>query len=504
MATSKTKLGVGGKGAVPSLPQSRAGEPGSAVSPADSSSLSIWTKGIYGAGYFGQTVVQNAFYVGVMLFYTDVVRLSSQFAGIALAIGRVFDGLTNPLMGQISDRTQTRLGRRRPYIMLGGVLWGFIFILLWLASPRWAGGTKFAYLVLVDILFAIGGTVFIVPYMALGAELSLDYDERSSIAAYRIAFMQIGQIVGAGMLPLTYWIKDEIGQWEGVSGQNSGQVPHVARLLALFPNAEWGLAAIILAAISVLSMFLSGLVPRERFATRWVIEFTPWQAFRTTLSNANFRRVVATYVTFHGISSLGNFVLPYLLIYYVEKPSYIMPLYASGALSGVLSLPLWLRLGRSLEKSVVLRIVCVYQALLGPLAFVLFSPSYPALMFLLGIWGGAGQAAFETYCYSLLGDVTDEDELRTGRRREGMYFGVHNLLLKLAISVGLVWSGFALALVKYTPGAQQTGATLLGMRLLYAIPFLSLLFGTLYLRRYSLDRARLETIHREIRTRNCI
>lgn len=449
--------------------------------------LSGWVKAGYGAGFFGQTVLQNAFYFFVMLFYTDVVRLSSQLVGIALAAGRIFDAFINPLMGQISDRTHTRLGRRRPYIMLGGVFWGFVFVLLWLALPRWSQGGKFAYLLLVDIAYAVGAAVFIVPYLALGAELSLDYDERSSIAAYRIAFFQIGQIVGAGMLALAYWIREQITHGAGL-----------VRWSSALPNAEWTLAAITLAAVSVMGMVVSGLVPKERFASRSALGFTSWQAFKTTWSSANFRRVVGTYVTYYGFTSLGNFMLPYICIYYVKKPSYIMPAYAVLALTGVVTLPLWLRVGRVLEKSVVLRIVCVWMAMVCPLALVLFDPSHPRLLFLLAVWGGAGQAAFETYSHSLLGDVTDEDELATGWRREGMYFGVYNLLLKLAISLGLMWSGFALALVRYVPGAEQTTGTLWGMRLLYAVPFLAALLGLAFLRRYPLDRARLGEIHAQL------
>lgn len=458
--------------------------------PENEARLSAWIKGVYALGYFGQTVLQNAFFFFVMLFYTDVVRLPSQFIGVALAIGRIFDAVTNPLMGQMSDRTRTRFGRRRPYIMGGGIFWGVVFVLLWMALPGWSQGAKFAYLVLMDILFAVGVTVFIVPYLALGAELSLDYDERSSIAGYRIAFMQMGQIVGAGMLALAYFIKGRMGQW-----------PDLGRLLAWLPNTEWSAAAIILGVVSIVCMFLSGLIPQERFATRAATEFTSWQAFRATLSNANFRRVVATYVTFYGFTFLGNFMLPYLLIYYIKKPAYIMPLYAVGALSGVATLPLWVRLGRVLEKSVILRIVCVWQATVYPLSLVMFHPSHPWLMVPFAILAGSGQAAFETYSHSLLGDVTDEDDLRTGQRREGMYFGVYNLLLKLAISVGLVWSGFALAFLGYVPNGEQSVGTLWGMRLLFALPFLPVLLGLLYLRRYSLDRARLKAIHQELARR---
>jgi len=256
------------------------------------SKLPLWIKGIYGAGYFGFATLQNAFYFFAMLFYTDVVRLSSELVGIALAVGRFFDAFTDPLMGQISDKTRTRFGRRRPYVMFGSIYWGIIFVLVWAALPDWQPFVKFTYLLLMDTLFALGVTVFQTPYMALGAELSLDYSERSSITAYRMAFMQIGNIVGAGLLTLADLIKPRLEQ----IGQQSSVIYSVLKITKSLPNAEWTTAAIVLAVISVTTMFMSGLVPKERFASRTARGFTSWQALKTTLSNANYRRVIAVHV----------------------------------------------------------------------------------------------------------------------------------------------------------------------------------------------------------------
>ncbi len=469
------------------------------AAPTDLSKLSAWLKIVYGAGNFGMATLGNAFGMFAMLFYTDVVGLSSQLVGIALSVGRFVDALTDPLMGQISDRTHTRFGRRRPYVMFGSIFWGLVFVSVWLASPDWPTGAKLAYLLLVDVLLAISLTIVTTPYSALGAELTLDYGERSSVAAYKTAFMLCGNVAGAGLVALVDLINRQMAHVAERTGHILRRLMDIARGL---PNAEWSAAAISICIAPVVLMFLSGLIPRERFASRSVRQFSSWQALRATLLNANYRRVIATHVTIGLASSFGWFLIPYLLIYWGRNRSLLMPALAVVALSATGSLPLWTRLGRIVEKSVVLRIACAMSALNCPLSLLLISRSHPHLVFLFAAFAGLSRGAFHTYTASMIADVTDEDELRTGRRREGMYFGVFTFLTKLVGSLGAFWSGFGLALIGYVPNVEQSMGTLWGMRLLFAIPSLSNLAALWFLRHYSLDRYRLQEIHAELAQKN--
>ena len=188
-----------------------------------------------------------------------------------------------------------------------------------------------------------------------------------------------------------------------VTEQSSYVIRRLIRVVTALPNTEWTLAAIVLAVISVTFMFLSGLISKERFATRSAREFTSWQALRTTLLNANYKRVIAVHVTVWAAAAFGNFLVPYLTIYRVKKPSLIMPLCAVVAIAGVIALPIWIRLSRTLEKSVVLRIICVWEALKTPIFWLAFSPSHPYLVFLTAIWGGAGQGGTLAYVRSMIG-----------------------------------------------------------------------------------------------------
>jgi len=310
--------------------------------------------------------------------------------------------------------------------------------------------------------------------------------------------MQIGNVVGASLLMLVGVFRTQI---DAIADQTSHILHRLVLAVMALPNAEWSAAAVVLTVVSVTAMFLSGLIPKERFASRSVHGFGLWEGLKTTLLNANYRRVIAVHVAGWIAGAVGSFFVPYLPIYWVQKPSFIMPLYAVAALSGAVALPIWVRLGRVLEKSVVLRIVCVNRALMAPLALVCFSRSHPYLVFVLGVVGGVAQAGTYAYVLSMIGDVTDEDEVRTGQRREGMYFGVYTLSLKLVNSLGLLWTGFGLALVGYVPNAEQSMQTLWGMRLIQALPELINLSGLWFMHRYPLNRARLEEIHRELANR---
>jgi Na+/melibiose symporter-like transporter len=467
---------------------------------AGSSKLSVWIKSVYGAGYFGQTTLQNASFLFLLIFYTDVVGMPPRLVGLALSVGRIVDAFTDPLMGQVSDRTRTRFGRRRPYIMFGSFVWGLVFLLIWLPSPLWSLGGKFAYLVMTDMLFALCLTLVQTTYFALGAELSLDYNERNSIAGYRLAFMQIGTISAAGFLMLSRFFKAQLASVADGAQQTFHILHYLAARAKSLPNPEWTTAAIVFAVVAVTFMFLSGLVPKERFASRRMERFGIREALKWTLSNANYRRVVGTHTLVFGVSALSSFLIPFITIYLIKRPGFIMPIYAVYALSGIVSLPFWLALGRRLEKSVVLRILCVFHALLCPVAFFSLDPSRPALILLLPVLAGSCQTAFLTYTHSMIGDVTDEDESKTGRRREGIYFGIYTLLLKLVFSMATLWSGFCLAYIGYVPNAEQSAQTLSWMRLLFAIPFLSTLCGLFFVRRYSLSRARLAEIHAAVQS----
>jgi len=133
----------------------------------------------------------------------------------------------------------------------------------------------------------------------------------------------------------------------------------------------------------------------------------------------------------------------------------------------------------------------------------MINPRYPLLVFPWAMWAGVCQVGIQTFAQSMLADIADEDELSTGERREGMYFGVYTLSQKLIVAGGLTWAGIALSLIGYVPNAEQSSGALWGMRLLYACASLGNVAGIVLLRRFPLTRARMSEIQDEVQRRTC-
>src|SRR5690606_8121132 len=133
----------------------------------------------------------------VRFFYSQVVGLDPWLAGIALTLGRLWDAVSDPLMGEISDRTRSRLGRRRPYLLFGALPLALAYVALWVPPIGWSQGALFVYLAVTDVVFNTAITVVMIPYTSLGAELATDYHERTKVAAIRMLFYQVGWFVGA-------------------------------------------------------------------------------------------------------------------------------------------------------------------------------------------------------------------------------------------------------------------------------------------------------------------
>jgi len=465
------------------------------------SRVPLYVKAAYGSGSFGTGIMQNSIWMYLMMFYTDIVLLPSKLVGAALSVGRLWDAFTDPLMGQISDRTRTRFGRRRPYIMFGSFLWGAAFAALWMASPGWGTTSKVAYLIVMDLMFATGLTVVSTPYMALGAEITSDYSERSRIVAYRFAFFTIGQVAGSSLLNCAGLIQRASTRFlEGSPALVDG-FQAILQSLANTAQASWIAAAIIISMAAVVSLIISGAVPREQFATRAVTRFRLPSAIKTSLQNRNYLRLLGAQFCAVLAGQLGVPLVPYLCKYWLKRPEYIMLAFSTIAVAIVVALPLWMRVGRYLDKSVCFRIACAMAVFNGPISLLTINPRYPLLVFPWAMWAGVCQAGIQTFAQSILADIADEDELLTGERREGMYFGVYTLTQKLIGSFGLIWAGIALSLVGYVPNAEQSSGTLWGMRLLYACVSLGNAAGVILLRGFPLTRARTAEIQNEVRRR---
>lgn len=430
------------------------------------STLALWGGPVFGFAaplFFIQTFV--------LKFATDVLLLPATF-GVLVGASRVWDAVSDPAIGYLSDRTRSRLGRRRPWMLAAlPVLAGF-FAMLWMPPAGLSGPALVAWMGVALLGFYTAYTMYAVPHNALGAELSLDHHERNRIFALRHVSFIMGIIVA---FPAVQWANNAADRREAA--------------LAL------GLAGLVLipALLVIPALFVS-----EREAHQGRGAENPWAAFRDVGQNPHAR--VLLLVIF--IESLGGGVLgvlaPYVAEYVLGRPDLIAALPGAYVAASVLSIPLWLRLARRFGKRRVWRWAMVGTALsFGGTVFVGRDDwiLLAALLTGAGIAAGCGGAISQ----SLLADIIDYDELRTGQRKEGAYSAVAGFAYKAAAGGTVMLAGVALGASGFEPNVAQGPAALWTLKGLFAgAPFTAYVVGAWLFGRFHLDEAEHARVRAEL------
>jgi len=441
--------------------------------------LSVRAKLGYGVGNMGLLAPTNASIAYLLYFYSDVVALAPLLVGVALTAPRFWDAISDPMMGVISDRTRFARGRRRPYILWGAPVLSFSFVLLWYP---FAGGdpvTVFAYLLIANLLFTTAVTAVGVPYTSLGGELSVDYHERTAVFAYSQAFGMLGGLIGMAMKPLADSIPASSGQLSFLLGSVCLAVPTCLFLW-------WTYLATQEAA------------PGEKAPERASLK----EMLRANLRNRSFRNLALTMTVVNSGMMLGVQFLPFMLKYWVQLEHLLFPAYAAYTAAVYLGFPLWKKVGERLDKKNVLTGAFIGAGCVYALSFVMFQPGATVLMFTWAILVGLCGAGGILYPFSMIADIADEDELETGFRSEGIFYGAYSFIGKLSVAVGSMTGALALWLAGFEGGQEQTATTLLVFRLVYVAPAISFLAAAVLIYRgYPLTEERASQIKQALRDR---
>ncbi len=438
----------------------------------------------YGIGEITVTISMVLFGLFVLFFYTSVMRLPATLAGIGSAAGLVGDAIIDPYIGYRSDNHRGRFGRRHGYMLAGALFTGAAFWLL-LSPPQGLGtAALFGWLLGATLLFRFSGAVFRIPYLSLGAELSRDYDERTSIVGVR-SFFGLGGTLAAATLSFALFFPNRV----------AGIDPKLD--YAGYPRMglAFGLA---LTAVGLLSAV--GTFARRHGAVR-----TPssdargfWRGFASAWQSRAFRSVWLAFTLFFFAVVLNAALAIHYFTWYVrivdsKVLGWLQLCFYAGALAGVVP---WVRMARRLEKRSLCLVALVLTAGLISLAAILFGEGSlfgtgNALPLLVGnLLAGGFAGALWVLPGSMLADVADEDELRTGQRREGLFFGLLNYGEKLAAGAALLAAGVLLdAFVGFAPGHPPPAEVVSRIGLLYAVfPAVILAGAALSVARYGLDR----------------
>jgi len=400
------------------------------------------TKLIYGVGDVGNAVVNSAVQFFLMIFYTDGALIAPALAANALLVGKIWDAVNDPLFGWISDRTTSRFGKRRVYMIFGALPLAVAVMLLWVVPRGLTDAWIFAWIAGTFVLFDTAWTLTNVPYYTLTAELTDDYDERASLTAFRMVLGVPAYIVGAALTPA---------------------------IVGLFvaKRAGYGAAGVIygLLAAAVLWIAAAGLRERKKISQARA-ETPPWRAFVATFKNRPFVQLIGAYLIANTAFALVKTLLAYFLTYQLGMEDQVpLVMFLLLAFVGLFLFP-WKRLSDRWNKGPAYALGLAIGGSAVAATFLLPHEPTP-WVYVIAVVAGIGFSANWVFPWAMVPDVVDGDRLETGEHRGGMYYGVWGLALKFSEALGLTASGWVLQLFGYVPNVEQSTRTLLSIRLFF-------------------------------------
>lgn len=399
-------------------------------------------------GYIsGDLGISIAFFVVgffFMYYLTDLVGLDPMLAGIAFGIGMFWDAVSDPIMGLVSDRTRSRAGRKRVYVLFGAVPLGVSFFMLWIIPSQSTEAVQFILATVFLLLFKTAYTVVAVPYMSLLPVISSNYDERTQISGMRAFTSQFGTILGGvSALLVSSFSREVVG----------------LRTLGV----SYGILVAVLMMISAQSVkgMEKNIPARKSISTR--------ARFRVLLER-NYLVLVILYF-FGGVATTSMTAsFPYFAEHIMGNESLSTFGLAVFILTAMLFIPLWLKLCRRFQKKYLLVATTFSMALILSVMGIFLNEELIVPFFILISLAGAFMSAYFIIPYSLVPDTIDLSELRTGKRNESVFFGVWVFIHKLGLTAAPLIMGFMMGALGYdgTLGTQ-TSSGLLSVRLTFAI-----------------------------------
>ncbi len=436
----------------------------------------------YGAPGIGAGYMYLLLGLYVMKFSTDVLLIAPAIMGLIFSASRIWDAVSDPLVGYLSDRTRSRWGRRRSWLVASIVPIAAAFIMVFAPPASLSQEALVAWMAVAIIGFYSAMTVFFVPHLSLGAELSKSYHERSRLFGMRHAFYTFGSILS--LISFYFLIRAE------------QQGPDVVRGLALYLSVG---TALVMGAL----ILFAGLQLREPTEYQGRVNPNPFHAFRDVWRNPHARLlIIVTFIENIGSAAIGVLTL-YVAQYVVGAPT-LAPLFIlCYMVPSTISVPMWIPLSRRFGK---VRLWMFSMLLTGVSFGAMFAlPFIDSLLAksiyisVAAMFAGLAAGCGGTISPSVQGDVIDYDEYTTGERKEGSYFAAWNFVYKSGMGAMLLLTGFVLQFVGFVPNQPQTMTVQVAMVTLYGIfPLVCYGIGAALFSRFKLDEAAHGEIRREL------
>jgi len=445
--------------------------------------VSLSTKLGYAIGDFGANLAFQVVSFYLLFFFTDVFGILPALAGTIILVSKIWDAVSDPIMGYITDHTRSRWGSKRPYLLFGAIPLGIVMFLLFFA-PNIAENLKYAYGMATFILFCTVITVVNVPFLAITPSLTSDSHERSVVTGYRVILGLLGTLVAAGAtLPLAGLIStDSVISFRYI-GLIYGAIVALATLVAFFSVKE--------------KVFTSAAKPVKLK-----------ESLRSIIGNKPFLIMTAgTFFHMVGMNILAT-IINYYFKYYLNAENLISVGFLCIFVTAALFIPLFVAISKKTSKKAAYNIgmgIVVVGLLLifffGEATISLFGMNIP-LIFILLFFCGIGLSTNWLSPWSMIPDTVEYAEWKTGKRNEGTMYGIFYFVFKLGTAAAGFLVGTALGLSGYIANVVQTGQALSVIRLLFTVvPGAFILGGIIFIAFYPINALLHKRMTDEIRQR---
>jgi glycoside/pentoside/hexuronide:cation symporter, GPH family len=415
----------------------------------------------YSVGECANSLIMNSLFGYAMLYYTDALGLKHSDAGIAFALAVFWDAVTDPVMGHVSDNTKSRFGRRHPYMVIGGITVLLTYMFLWYVPAifRSSAQALFWYLVIINLLQRTAITIFSIPYTALGFEICTDYSGRVKLQGIRSALNMIANFLGPGLAWAIFFSNNDVVRATSVEenylamGESFAVVSLLCIVFVVVATSKYITDSrdlhtegnSVKGFIRDMKEIATDVYPR--FVFLFIVVVTIGIAMVSSLQMYLYEH----FMRFGGIEksiahggTMVGFLIGSLFAAFLARKLDKKGAVAFGA-------------GLSVGSNLVLAALFLPGVLMPGQTIALFSLTIPYSFIIFTLFHGCywlGNGIVFPTATSMMADVSEINELRTGIRKDGAYAAVFSFAQKCAISLGVLVSGYSLTLIGFEPGKE--------------------------------------------------
>ena len=398
----------------------------------------------YGLGDTASHFVWDMVGFWLLFFYTDVYKIPAAAAGTIMLVARFWDMAIDPVIGIVSDRTQTRWGKFRPYILFGAVPYAVLSILTF-TTPNFGETGKIIYAGATYVLLMTAYAAVNLPYSSLAAVMSSDTYERAGLNTYRFICAFIGQFVVTG-LALT------LAKYFGGGDKAQG----------------FQYTVIVFGILSLVFFFITFMTTKERVQPSTALPSSIKEDVKNLFKNRPWMILACVGIISFVMFAMQNAAIAYYFKYYIGKEDSVQWFNVIGTVALIVALPL----SKPLAKAFGNRNVFIGSSLISGLFFIsLYLPGEKDIVsiYVLNILAKMAYAPAVPLLWTMIADSSDYSEWKTGRRATGLYFSAATFAQKAGWGIGAAIAGWILTVYQYVPNAAQTETSIHGIKLLVSV-----------------------------------